>query len=181
MMQSLFPTLIAQEQFELTTQPVFGNDWKTQWNNDTLMPGLKLFVDQQVNEYFKACGFKGTELEEYSVWLNQLEPGGRHVVPHNHGLALVGWVYYVDVTADSGDIVFLNPKGNNSWDYFYHPERPNRSPDHDFVHRIQPKSGDLVIFPGWLSHYVEPNTSKRTRISIAGEYHVRGFMENFKL
>lgn len=177
MIRNLFPTLISQTQYPIAQQPVFDQDWKTSWANHTLIPGLKSFVDQQVNEYFEACGFTNIPLEEYSVWINQLETGGRHIVPHNHGMALVGWVYYIDVADSSGDIVFLNPLGNNSWDYFYHPEREGRSPDHDFVYKFKPKNGDLLIFPGWLSHYVEPNTSGQFRISIAGEYHVKGFTE----
>jgi hypothetical protein len=177
MIINLFPTLISHERFELKEQPKFDNDWKAQWNTGLLVPGLKEFVDQQVNEYFQHCGFTGVELEEYSVWLNQLEPDGRHVVPHNHGIALVGWVYYLDVADNSGDIIFLNPQGNNSWDYFYHPTVPQRSPNHDFVYNFKPKTGDLLIFPGWLSHYVEPNTSGQTRVSIAGEYHTRKFAQ----
>ena len=181
MILNLFPTLVAHERFDLGQQPEFGEDWKMRWRLGQLIPGLKNFVDQQVNQYFETCGFRGFDLAEFSVWVNQLESPSRHIVPHNHGSAIVGWVYYINVQEDSGDIVFLNPKGNNSWDYFYRPEHPNRSPNHDFLYKFKPKNGDLLIFPGWLSHYVEPNTSDCTRISIAGEYHVKGFEANLGL
>ena len=30
-----------------------------------------------------------------------------------------------------------------------------------------PTNGDLVVFPGWMPHDIEPNTSSKERISIA--------------
>jgi hypothetical protein len=32
---------------------------------------------------------------------------------------------------------------------------------------VIPTNGLVVAFPGWLTHYVEPNHSDETRISIA--------------
>jgi uncharacterized protein (TIGR02466 family) len=31
----------------------------------------------------------------------------------------------------------------------------------------EPKEGDLIMFPSWLRHYVEPSKSNEDRISIA--------------
>ena len=179
MIVNLFPISISHTRFELTETPVFETGWEKEWGTYLLIPELKKFIDLEVNKYFKDCGFTDVDLAEYSVWLNTLESSGRHIVPHNHGIALVGWVYYIDVPENSGDIVFLNPQGNNSWDYFYHNEFPGSSPNNDLLYKFKPKTGDLLMFPGWLSHYVEPNNSNQTRISMAGEYHTQKFVNVF--
>ena len=31
-----------------------------------------------------------------------------------------------------------------------------------------PRAGDIICFPGWLSHRVAPNNGDRARISVAG-------------
>ncbi len=33
--------------------------------------------------------------------------------------------------------------------------------------RIRPRPGLMVLFPGWLKHFVHPHTGTGTRISIA--------------
>ena len=33
--------------------------------------------------------------------------------------------------------------------------------------QVQPKNGQMLIFPGWLSHYVRPYRGGRPHISIA--------------
>ena len=179
-MINLFSSLLSHERYELTETPVFEQGWEEQWYSGQLMPKLNQFVNLQVNEYFRSCGFKDIELAEYLVWINQLDGTGQHIIPHNHGTALVGWVYYIDIPEDSGDIVFLNPIGNNSWDFFYRAEDPRAPATHDFLYKFKPKNGDLLIFPGWLAHYVEPNNSANNRISIAGEYHSKDFIKTFK-
>ena len=35
------------------------------------------------------------------------------------------------------------------------------------VWNINPSENDLLLFPGWLSHRVEPNLTKKNRISIS--------------
>lgn len=180
MITNLFSTPIAYQRFELDIIPNFEKGWEKLWEEKLLAPKLKNFVDEQVNKYFETCGFKDTTLSEYHVWINRLEGVGQHIIPHNHGTALVGWVYYVDVPENSGDIVFLNPKGNNSWDYFYRVENPRAPAEHNLLYKFRPQNGDLVIFPGWITHYVEPNNTNQQRISIAGEYHTQSFAKTFK-
>jgi uncharacterized protein (TIGR02466 family) len=178
-MINIFSTPISHERFELASIPKFEKGWEAEWSNCAFLPELKNFVDAQVNKYFRACGFTDITLSEYHVWINSLEGSGQHIIPHSHGTALVGWVYYVDIPENSGDIVFLNPKGNNSWDYFYRVEDSRAPAEHDLLYKFKPKNGDLLIFPGWILHYVEPNNSDQLRISMAGEYHSQDLVKSF--
>lgn len=97
-------------------------------------------------------------------WINVNPPGGYNG-PHQHSNAILSGVYYVDVPRGSsekgGAIEFLSP----------HPVRLLRGVIKapmflDRVH-LQPKAGELIIFPGQLPHWVHPNDSGKQRVTIA--------------
>jgi hypothetical protein len=62
--------------------------------------------------------------------------------PHVHPGSLVSGVYYSQICPGAGNLTFEDPRG---------PLPP-------FLEKltIKPKEGDLILFPGWLSHYVTP-------------------------
>lgn len=97
-------------------------------------------------------------------WLNVNPPGGYNS-PHQHSDAHLSGVYYVDVPKAKSDaggaIEFLSP----------HPVRllstVIRSQLFSDRVRVQPKAGDLIIFPSQLVHWVHPNDSGKPRITVA--------------
>lgn len=97
-------------------------------------------------------------------WLNVNPPGGYNS-PHQHSDAHLSGVYYVDVPKAKSDaggaIEFLSP----------HPVRllstVIRSQLFSDRVRVQPKAGDLIIFPSQLVHWVHPNDSGKPRITAA--------------
>lgn len=181
MITQLWPIKIQTTNFAL--DPVdapFPNNWEQLWRKGLFLPELKKEVDLQVNNYWQACGFRDSQLAEIMVWYNYLGLPGAHIRPHTHGVALVGWCYYLATPPGSGALAFLNPVGSTSWDLMYHPEHPGRSADYEYMWRHEPKQGDLIIFPSWLTHYVEPSATPTPRISIAGEYHLKRFADQVR-
>jgi uncharacterized protein (TIGR02466 family) len=97
-------------------------------------------------------------------WVNVNPPGGYNG-PHQHTNAILSGVYYVDVprgpSEKGGAIEFLSP----------HPVRllGGILKAEMFAERmrVQPKAGDLLIFPGQLQHWVHPNDSGKPRLTIA--------------
>lgn len=97
-------------------------------------------------------------------WLNVNPPGGYNS-PHQHSEAHLSGVYYVDVPkskSDSGGAIeFLSP----------HPVRLLstliKSQMFSDRIRVQPKAGDLIIFPSQLLHWVHPNDSGNPRVTVA--------------
>jgi uncharacterized protein (TIGR02466 family) len=97
-------------------------------------------------------------------WINVNPPGGYNG-PHQHTNAVFSGVYYVDVprgrSEKGGAIEFLSP----------HPVRllggMINAPM--FAERValQPKAGDLLVFPGQLPHWVHPNDSGKARVTVA--------------
>jgi uncharacterized protein (TIGR02466 family) len=95
-------------------------------------------------------------VSSWSIWL---ESDGYHI-PHCHTKGWYSGVYYVDVPDN------IN-QGNDEGSLFFGKPgitlKDEMSPD--FV--INPKSGDLVLFPSMIWHGTQPFKTKKPRIVIA--------------
>lgn len=91
---------------------------------------------------------------------------GDYTIPHDHADAHWASVYYADMgdvepsqDSESGVLAFLDPR---------HGARP--MPGLDLLggtFTVAPRTGRLVIFPGWLLHYVHAYHGARPRVSIS--------------
>jgi uncharacterized protein (TIGR02466 family) len=100
------------------------------------------------------------------MWLNETLPGGVSVLSHNHSpYPLVG-VVYLQAEENAGNIIFENPN------YLVVGTQPHNWDGTNTVNggiqeTIKIKTGDLVIFPGWLRHRGEINASLSNRYIIS--------------
>ena len=94
-------------------------------------------------------------------WMSRQKPG-KNLDVHAHGGIAFAAVYYVNVPDNSGDLLLLDPRGGVNW--FSETAGTNSS---QIYHRIKPKAGHLVVFPGFLLHEVETNKSQDVRMCIA--------------
>ena len=90
---------------------------------------------------------------------------GDYTIAHDHGEAHWSTSYYVDAgdadldrTPDSGALAVLDPRRSG---------RPIPGLESGSTFTIRPRTGVLVVFPGWLQHYVHPYRGTRPRIAIA--------------
>ena len=98
-------------------------------------------------------------------WANLLRPGGYNIV-HDH--ARSGWsgVYYVEPGEDNpdnplaGQIEFIDPRVAVCSHVL--PGQPFDAPV-----RVKPKAGQMMVFPGWLKHFVHTYEGQSERISIS--------------
>lgn len=104
------------------------------------------------------------------AWAMVLPPGG-YVMPHDHADAHFSGVYYLDAGEApsapdlAGRIAFVNPLGGGG-----------RIPGLDLSPSnltIRPQTGMLLIFPGYLPHYVHPYRGKRPRVAVSFNARVR--------
>jgi uncharacterized protein (TIGR02466 family) len=133
---------------------------------------LATSILERVEAAKKPFGFReDTTLYLSNLWIN-INPTNGFNRPHLHPGSIFSGVYYVDCTPDSGKLVFKHP----SIGQLYSLEENMLA---DFTHfnagtwSVLPEVGKLVIFPAWLEHYVEPNTSTEERISIAFNINIR--------
>lgn len=104
-------------------------------------------------------------LDIQNAWAN-INPYGASNAPHVHAGSALSGSYYVKTPPDCGDIEFLDPRGAAVTSRIAYPqERPNAITNSRFTMRA--RAGTLVLFPGWLQHYVHPNRSHEERVGIA--------------
>ena len=91
-------------------------------------------------------------------WANY-HPKGAWTDIHTHGRTDQVMVLYLDVPKDSGNLEIENP-------LFYHWENTRRKAGYNGWRPIEVKTGDVVIFPGWIRHRTGKNNNDKPRITI---------------
>src|SRR3954471_10184957 len=99
------------------------------------------------------------------AWANVSGPGAFNM-PHVHGGTYWAAVYYVRVgDGEGGELVLHDPRMPGLRMHAPGVRFKNLGPE--LRAEIKPKEGLLVLFPGWLSHSVEPWQGSGERISVA--------------
>ena len=98
-------------------------------------------------------------------WANVSGPGAFNF-PHVHGGTYWAAVYYVRVgDGQGGQLVLHDPRMPGL--RMHAPGLRFRNMGPELRADIKPKEGLMVLFPGWLSHSVEPWQGAGERISVA--------------
>jgi uncharacterized protein (TIGR02466 family) len=105
---------------------------------------------------------KNIELNLAAYWINANRTFDYNLL-HLHTGFLSG-VYYLKVPKNSGKIIFYN--GDMTKMSLVHANFFNHS-NYWSRYSFEPKEGELYIFPSNTLHYVEPNRSNNTRMSVA--------------
>jgi uncharacterized protein (TIGR02466 family) len=99
------------------------------------------------------------------AWANVSGPGAFNM-PHVHGGTYWAAVYYVRVgEGEGGQLVLHDPRMPGL--RMHAPGVRFRNLGPELRADIRPKEGVMVLFPGWLSHSVEPWQGEGERISVA--------------
>jgi uncharacterized protein (TIGR02466 family) len=124
---------------------------------------LTEMVEQRIDQVSNIMDF-GVRAAIDKCFININQHGHCHNI-HDHPGSLLSAVYYVDVKPGMGNLVFHSDNTIASW-----MQKPDRIVSYNQLNSstwsVTPKTGTLVIFPGWLKHEVEPNLSYNDRISI---------------
>jgi uncharacterized protein (TIGR02466 family) len=135
-----------------------GNDF-FQWAPETRALG-KLIADA-------VMGAHDTAIAEISLfgWAN-LFTRGVYFNPHTHADAAWSGVYYVDAGESGGDAGGVLMLGDPRAGAGMVLGDSNRFDSASAV-EIPPRTGELLIFPSWLVHWVTPYQSDAPRISVS--------------
>ena len=146
-------------------------------NNHDIFNGklekIKQFCEQQIKIYVDQVINPKEELDFYITqsWLNVNRPGESHS-EHWHQNSLISGVFYIS-TEEGDRIKFLDPNVNVNQQILFEPKEHNlwNSSGWFFPSIVN----ELILFPSWLNHKVEPNKNATTdRISISFNTFVRG-------
>ena len=129
--------------------------WQSSDDLNVTMPVLRELIsaiNDIANDIVKDFGCREVCIKE--MWAN-INNHKDHNANHIHGGILSG-VFYLKVPANSGRLILCNPAVRSDG----HILRAKNFP-------IQPENLACIFFPSWLEHYVEPNLSDQSRISIS--------------
>ncbi len=137
---------------------------------------ISSFLETQVLKFLKKIeeshDWEEAEWNSFDCWIN-INSKGDFNPPHIHPGQSYSGVYYLFIPDDSGMIHFLDPRNAP---VFSCPDPKfklgknlygNLNPYDHRIFSYQPKPGKVVIFPSWLTHYVDPNPTDEHRVSIA--------------
>jgi uncharacterized protein (TIGR02466 family) len=177
---TLFPTILGVynvEDFESINKDVLAVEGLTEnkfhfrnyndlWEYKDKFPGLQKLYDEFLKNaavYANACYGLDYKPEYFTVlegWATSLKNDSEEFRIHNHRLTDLACVYYANVSDDSGDIEFYDPRGGLGFVSLDSAKPYN-------VYRYRPKTGQMILFPGWLLHVIRQNKSDVNRISVA--------------
>ena len=139
--------------------------WQTP-NNLQALPEFQQMTEiiqtatQKVLEFLRVAP---TPFEITGCWMNVAPPGAGHPL-HGHPNNYLSGVYYVSAPDETNHIMFTDFRMERQ---VVLPRYTERLPQNTSVARMSVSEGDLIVFPAWLPHSVEPNPTETERISLS--------------
>ena len=134
---------------------------------------LVKLVNEKFNEVFEQNNYK----DSLSIFLDHLHANVNRFKDFNerhiHLPSTWSFCYYVTKPIGSGNLVFVDPRIRRTMQTALDFQKNfNNTATHD-IHWRNSVEGDLLIFPSYIEHYVEPNLTQLPRISISGNWTLR--------
>ena len=90
---------------------------------------------------------------------------------HTHRLTTIVTTYYIDVFDECGDIRLLDPRSTLGWISM------EKKAYNQYTHH--PSNGEMIMFPGWVTHAVMHNKTDRDRVALTGNIRLKPEFEVF--
>lgn len=114
------------------------------------------------------------EFEITGCWATILARGAEHKV-HYHPNNFLSGVYYLRTHPGADTINFHDPRNQTG---IIRPPVVELTAENTDQVVVRVKNGTLLVFPSWLRHSVDANTSEEERISISFNIMFSSFTEN---
>ncbi len=122
---------------------------------------IKKNINKAINDM--AWDLNSQEVKLSNMWAIINKKGAMNQ-KHHHSNSDLSAAYYVTATEGCGDIIFYDPRPGKVYKYPL-SNIPNLLNSNN--NGVKPESGMLVLFPSYLEHSVNPNTSDNDRIVIS--------------
>ena len=135
---------------------------------------------EQFEEYFEyidmniknvLMGIVNEEVDIQNAWFN-INSKEDYNFPHIHPGSIFSSVLWVKVPENSGSLAFCNPTFKSTNSILFETLNDEFKEKYVMGNEISvtPEVGNIIIFPGYLEHYVSSNQNEDDRISIAINY-----------
>lgn len=138
--------------------------------NESEMSDINKFCNEALQTYFKNIinPITNTSIKITQSWLNYTKLNGFHH-EHDHPNSIISGVFYLSADK-SKDIISFRRNDYKQIQILYKEANDYNTMQTD----IKVESGDLVLFPSNISHYVPQTENSKTRISLAFNSFVYG-------
>jgi uncharacterized protein (TIGR02466 family) len=133
-------------------------------HSKTELKSLFEYICSLSNKAVRDLDFIDCDVFVSSSWANINDSKNCINVEHIHGDTFSG-VFYVDAPNGSGKLYLKNPGINSMWAGCDLCQNKNQYTGE--VIKITPVEGNIMLWPSYLPHSVEPNNHDKERISIA--------------
>ncbi len=140
---------------------------------DDNLKELKQFCEQHLKKYVEQTINPKEELDLYITqsWLNITKPGEFHH-EHCHSNSIISGVFYIS-TIENDQITLMDPNFKIRDQIQVIPKGYTAFNSTCWFYPV--KNSELILFPSWLNHRVDPNENATTdRISISFNTFVKG-------
>jgi len=139
---------------------LYVNDKESQKNINSLMK----LIESKSSVWFDEFTIKKSlKPQLHNFWIN-INSENNYNRPHIHQNSVFSGIYYAKTPQDCGGVVFHK---SQELDYLHESYTDCQSRLTYAEVQYIPVQGRVLIFPGWISHSVQPNKSAEDRISIA--------------
>ena len=130
---------------------------------------LSNFIETESKKYWDMLGYY-TDVNP-RVWLSwaNISDYSESIRVHNHCKSPLTGIVYLEAGDDCGDLVFENPMD------LIIGGQPIKMPYKNFVRALKVTTGDVILFPGYIKHYTETNTSNNPRVTYVALLNDKGF------
>ena len=105
-------------------------------------------------------GYSKTQVIKIGTMWSIINPPGSSNRAHVHPGCLWSGVYYIQAPEGAGSIEFIEPRTVHLMNQPKYQPNSKRPKENWTKVRFTPQPGRMLIFPSWLYHAVDPNTSK---------------------
>jgi uncharacterized protein (TIGR02466 family) len=139
--------------------------------NEDEMKHISEFCNNSLQMYFEKVinPLTDTNIKITQSWLNYTNTKGFHH-EHDHPNSIISGVFYFSADKEKDIIAFNRLPSNKQIQIFYKEANDYNTIQTD----IKVETGDLVLFPSYIPHFVPPVESSKKRISLAFNSFVYG-------
>ena len=133
--------------------------------NDYNINSFKTELDLHIKRYLSQVGFTLYPKLGYSIkasWMTYSRKGNYGHI-HSHGASDLSGVYYFKTDGNDGNIFFETPNKLLTSSFCFNHMHSRAY--------YKPEPGKMLLFPGWLEHGVQTNTTDNERVSVSFNVH----------
>lgn len=136
---------------------------------NSYMNDLNQIISQHVEIYWKILDIDEGLLPEIDECWSNIHFEGSFTEQHSHSLMPVVATFYVSAEKECGDLIFINPMEYSITHLPYSVPIENKTES-----KIAVKTGDLILFPGFVRHKTGQNYSSQDRIVVSYNFKPNG-------